>query len=62
MNNTYCLFQYADSRGRQNLLPGDFEAQFNGPEVINIHGDGLGQCSKKVLRLAGNTSYNHVIG
>ena len=43
-------------------LPCDLQTEFNGPQVVDVHGDRLRESSIQVLGLARHGPYDHVIG
>lgn len=48
--------------GKSHSLPVNLQAQFDGPKIIDVYSNHLRQRSKQVLHVAGNISYNDMVG
>ncbi len=42
--------------------PGDLQVQLHRAEVVDIHGERLGERAEQVEHFAGHTAHHHVIG
>lgn len=60
-NSSSCqhLLSYDEPENR-NLLPGDFQVQLDGTEVIDVNSHHLGSGCKQLFGLTGHTAYQDV--
>lgn len=52
----YSTCFYHDDIEKGNLLPGDFQVEFDGAKVIDVHSHHLRSCCKQLFGLTGHTA------